>query len=904
MDKYFKNLINYHFYNYMSKIIQERNNKQTLAGNTFIGHLIDIIKTVGAIKKEEIESEVEKLNERDNIDDINKEIVEIIKNIKDKFIAKEINLGISEQDFNNEDEEILPDPDEIEQTTNGGDISDINPTYIIKYFYICHENKKDLLIPSLSQETFNLFEYFSNKRIILKIENKLTEEDEIVEKTKINREIIAHLGDISEEFGKSKFHIKEIEDVINEIKKVIEYLKTYDVIFIPFIGSSNAGKTTIINGMIGKEILPTDLNECTKRGIIIRYSNENENDITIRKAIFREEKFLDSTSYYFEAKDVIGVGLKQVRETLQGLNYEFNKSEKDSFYYIRTKIKLFDDLGLSAHYKKMIYLIDFPGFGTGNIFETEIYKKIMSICNTFIFIVRNSVIKENDAKKILDSMFTQAKEQKNKLSNRFIKSCLFILNNDNQQSTGDKDKEIAKNDIKDIIKGIEKENINLTFFNAKYYSNYCANFNYFFNLENLFKMEHNKFIVYKNNIFMYPELFTTKKYKTFGEFMYKELNDKIKMEQIGSGKIKKNQKVNKNIEDEINLINKHYDLINQKDYEKYGKLIEKVISYGQENINELKTLKDSNIEELKQIFSKQINCINDEMQTDIKEKIDEIISLLDLFFLDSEEKNLKETDEFIQKLRENCDKSKSLIKDSYNYIDSISSKLKKQIKKSLEKKKKNIDELLKSQNYKEILNQINKEIFENLNEINKKIDFYKNEYNANSKKIIDETKQIIKYYSKGKILLEDNEKCKDFITYFSDNAGDKNKDFTKELYEEIINSAESLGTIFINKGFISWFKSLFLSDEYLSNVINILLDTYLDRVNKVFYLLSNSFKKYINKIIHQAEIKSFVFLMKIDKEQCKIWKNLNNFYEKKRNEINKIKLDLNSKYNNLSIKDK
>ena len=67
MDKNFNNLINYHFYNYMSKIIQERNNKQTLAGNTFIGHLIDIIKTVGAIKKKEIESEVEKLNERDNI---------------------------------------------------------------------------------------------------------------------------------------------------------------------------------------------------------------------------------------------------------------------------------------------------------------------------------------------------------------------------------------------------------------------------------------------------------------------------------------------------------------------------------------------------------------------------------------------------------------------------------------------------------------------------------------------------------------------------------------------------------------------------------------------------------------------------------------------------------------------
>ena len=76
--------------------------------------------------------------------------------------------------------------------------------------------------------------------------------------------------------------------------------------------------------------MPTDLNECTKRGIIIRYSDEN--DVTIIKASFREGKFLDSTSYYFEDEHVIGVGLKQVRETLKGLNYDFNKSEKDSFY--------------------------------------------------------------------------------------------------------------------------------------------------------------------------------------------------------------------------------------------------------------------------------------------------------------------------------------------------------------------------------------------------------------------------------------------------------------------------------------------------------------------------------------------------------------------------------------------
>ena len=272
MDKSFKHLINYHFYNYMSKMNEEKNKKQTITGKSFINHLTDIIKTVGGIKKEEIESKVEELNERENINIINQEIIEIINEIKNNFSANEINLGISEQDFIDSNDDELPDPENMEDTNND-DIYDINPTYIIKFFYICFENKKEkLLMPSLSTETINLLNYFTNKKVELKLENNSKNEknNKIEEKTKINREIISHLTNIRNKFEESKFYIKELESIIDEIKKVIINLRIYDVILIPFIGASNAGKTTIINGIIGKELLPTDLNECTKRGIIIR----------------------------------------------------------------------------------------------------------------------------------------------------------------------------------------------------------------------------------------------------------------------------------------------------------------------------------------------------------------------------------------------------------------------------------------------------------------------------------------------------------------------------------------------------------------------------------------------------------------------------------------------------------
>ena len=76
---------------------------------------------------------------------------------------------------------------------------------------------------------------------------------------------------------------------------------------------------------------------------------------------------------------------------------------------------LFDEMGIDESTKRMIYLIDFPGYGTGNVFEKEIYNKVMSICNSFIFVARNTVIKEKNSRTVLKQIFQQAKEQKKKI---------------------------------------------------------------------------------------------------------------------------------------------------------------------------------------------------------------------------------------------------------------------------------------------------------------------------------------------------------------------------------------------------------------------------------------------------------------------------------------------------------
>ena len=189
------------------------------------------------------------------------------------------------------------------------------------------------------------------------------------------------------EFESSDSDLEQIKYLSIEIQKLIEFLNIYDVIFIPLFGPSNAGKSTIINGIIGRDLLPTDLNECTKRGIIIKYSDEEN---VIKKADFVEEDFSNQKYYFLDASNyIIGKGDEQIIRTLKGLNYKFNDKQEDSFYYIKTKIKLFDELGLDKSLKNMIYLIDLPGYGTKNFFKSDICKKVISICNCFFFVSRN-----------------------------------------------------------------------------------------------------------------------------------------------------------------------------------------------------------------------------------------------------------------------------------------------------------------------------------------------------------------------------------------------------------------------------------------------------------------------------------------------------------------------------------
>ena len=894
LDKSFKHLLSYHFYNYIAKINNEKLiNKNTLS-KSFIDHLKDIIKTVKGITREEIEKKVNDFNNPG----IDEEILQVINDLKNDFKGNDINFGISEEDFKtneneNENEDNLLDleMEPTEENTNAStstnnNIDEINPSYILKILYIYQTENK--LIPSRSKETYDLLNYFKVKKNFIKIEDIEDIIESVSEKTKLNKQIIINLKKIAEEIKQSKFISNEITNIINEIYQTVEYLGIYDVIFIAFLGPSNAGKTTIINGIIGEEVLPADLNECTKRGIIIRYLDNFETEINIRKAVFTEEEFLGKKKYYFASQNVIAKGLKGVQETVKGLNYDFTDRQEDSFYYIRTKIKLFDDLKLDNYYKKMIYLIDFPGYGTGNIFEKVLYKKVMSICNSFVFVVRNSVIKENKTQELLEGIFTQARKEKKKLPSGFIKNCLFVLNNDNTQTTTENDLENAKKDISTLIK-LEKNNINAIFFNAKYYGNYIDNFNYFYNLRNTLNNEYKKYSKYKNNLFKYPELYNINYYNTFFEFMYKEIVEKIKINGLGA-KIGKNQEIYENVKNDLNetiieFENNKY--INKNEFSlKRKETIEKIFSYAQKHINELPTLKESNVNEFNNIFKYQINYVNNEIQEELKKNINKVITTLDYFFNEDftkREKDLKAFNEFKDNLNSIIQKMKFKNENSEKELKLIREKYENNVTKSLEMKKENIKKLLKDKNLKEIKNEIDIEMKNYLEKFDNEIkNFFKN-ISFHSKMDYEEAKNCFKDFSEGKISLTE---YPGFEENFSEKVADKENNVLNEISKEIRSCIdESMKKIYNENGLLTAISAFLFDSQYLSQIIELIIKYYTKHIKYIFDLIQSTFKDYIELIIHEIENRKSIISIKYSNKQSHQWSNLCSAYSSKKENI-------------------
>ena len=871
MNKDFKSLIYCHFYNFMENWYKSRN---SFGDSSFINHLKNIIiKILGDKTKKDFENAVNELNKSSDISKIDNEISSIMKDLEDEFRDKQINFGFYELNFNDNSE------DEEEEEDNN-----INPLLIMKFFY----KERKSLTPYISEESNNLLNYFTKNKYFISNQNV---KEEQTEKTIENNKIIKELKNIKKSISaKLKFENK-IGNLIEDIKTTIKYLAIYNVIFIPFIGEIGSGKSSIINGIIGEDVLPTGDNECSKRGIVIRYLDKDESDINIRKAYFIEKK----GNYYIEPEDyIIGKGLKQVREVLNDLNFDYNEKDEDSFYYIRANIKLFDDLGLDDSLKKIIYLIDLPGFGNENKFEKTIIPELMTISSCCVFTVKNTVIKEKKTRDILKKIFVKAKNQKNILTPKLLQSSLFILNNFDHQKIEDNEIEQTKRDISKIIKGFnvedEKEinDINLCFFNAQYYNNYLIKYNYFFNLKDSVQFEFQSYLKKNQEVFKNPDSNSTTKNKSFCEFLITQLKNKNK------GLKNKKQIFNQEIEKNLNGIFKNLNF-NMKEILDNSNKISQLFALGQENIINLNSLKDSNFEELKSKIKNQIEILNKNMQEALSKKIGNTIDRLDAFFSNdfTNKKDFKSIQIFTKQIDEIKLKLVTVFKNSQSKYFDIIDEYKGKIKDSLNQKKGNIQKYLEQKKYEQIVKEIDFEIKANLVDFNIKIEeFLKNIY-AETDEI---NKLIINAFNNfsGAIKYMNRESFKD---YFSDKVGTKEGNLTKEIIDEIKIGTLTLEQIHEEKGFKEWIKSLFSKVNYFQNSIDIILNSFIGKMDYILFVFIEELTRYVEKTYHDINSTFKISTDEFTKEQQQILNELKVEYEEKKYIITETKKKLLNKYN-------
>jgi predicted Zn-dependent protease with MMP-like domain len=375
---------------------------------------------------------------------------------------------------------------------------------------------------------------------------------------------------------------------------------------------------------------------------------------------------------------------------------------------------------------------------------------------------------------------------------------------------------------------------------------------------------------------------------TFSDYLLSILVKKVKQFDI---KIDKNQKINENIKNEVNKAFEGIVQYEKIDNPNYKDKVMKILSFCQDNIKELKTLKESNINEFTKSFSSQINYVNQCIQEELRKNMENVVAILDLFFgrdFSERKKDLKEIDEFSNKIGAIKEAIIKLLNENKNKITSMGKGYKEKVLKSLYEKKSNLEKLLSSKNYEEILEEINKEMNNNIGELNIQIQEYLNNNDLECSKLIKEAKDVIDKFMEGGQSLSIQDVG--FKSYISKKIGNEKKDLGKEIYEEIKNSCESLGNILAKKGFKEWFYSLFSSMSYLKNIIDMVVDTYSKKIDYALNIIDTESSNYLDEAVRSIEHNVGSATLTFNDEQLKKWNELCNSYEKTREIIMKIKI--------------
>ena len=267
------------------------------------------------------------------------------------------------------------------------------------------------------------------------------------------------------------------ENLKKEFELLEFFIKKDKKLRIPLFGGYSTGKSSLLNCIIGKKILPEG-NQVTTRKIIVIRNNE-ENKFTLSKANLVPTN--DNEYYCFEDGEVIENldTPEKIYEFLQKENEK--KNDENMFYLLKAPIFLFKKMRLSKEILNKIEFIDFPGIDAAEPKINEIFNNLADLSDTFIFVNECNLIKNKDNIKIMQRIFNRIE---NRRFNFDYNSCLFVLNKadeDNKNiNKAKKKKEIEEimfggnknNSFFDFFKKKENPQISISIFSCYYFLNY------------------------------------------------------------------------------------------------------------------------------------------------------------------------------------------------------------------------------------------------------------------------------------------------------------------------------------------------------------------------------------------------------------------------------------------------
>ena len=804
LKKDFEQFLRFHFYIYKS--IKENND------NSFINYLKNLIldKMTDKLKKD-----YRSINDDD--------IISIIKELQKKY---KIDLDIEEND--EKGNSWIFDCEEKENNTNQHEEEQFSDIDVIKIIKICYNNNE--LKFEFPKETEELKNYFKINEKLYKynIKEEVKNEENII----INN--IKEILKIFESIEKLK---EKIGGTINNFKSDLDYLQDPNTnnIYIPFLGIYNSGKSTIINGIIGKDILPIQNNECTKKGFIISYCDEPE--ISMRNARLKMFKEKGKVKSYFEFENyIIAKGYIKVKEELGHINsfYCRNNYNDYSFYNIRINIKLFDEMGLPPNLKKRIHLIDLPGFGTKYNFE---FDNLIKICNNFV-ITFNDIINQDENKNIINKLA----KIKCKFNGGVIKNCIFIQNMKNEQIPINEDRiKIAKREISKIIcdsKNYEND-IKVCIFNAKDYLNYINNKDFFFNIQETINKEYDK---YQNNKFKFSKYIF--KINNFGDYLKKNLIYKQQ-----SIKLKKGDDISTGEVNSIKNIIRDFP-VDETD-------IGTISAIFNNCRNRLVYPTESNIENLKIILKNLLDDYSNEIKTEKKKRINKIINYFEEILNQKYLENINNYsfDDLIDKRKNFKTEKDKLLEQSKKEYKVLNEYFKENLLGYLVDEKNKVEEELKYRNWIFIKSQIRDGMKKNMDVISSKIQKFIDDKNVISSELIDSIIQPFKFEKPEEYFKE----------YFFKNVSQINANISEEIFFELYKCFEDTKSMIFHKTSVTSFvQSLFSDKEYLINFIDTLAILFQEKLERIFNLINIHFQTFMeeqsNSINNQVEICSTKYI--------------------------------------------